>query len=59
MLRCINCGVYCNSEDDVDEGEEGVILAHAWYCDACYEVVSENLARLELEREVYNKKESV
>jgi hypothetical protein len=57
MLRCINCGVYCKSEDDVYEGEEGVILAHAWYCDACYEVVSENLARLDFEYN--NNKESV
>jgi hypothetical protein len=55
MIRCINCGVYCKSDEAVYEGKEGVILAYTWFCDACYEAVSENIERLAAEKEVYNK----
>ena len=48
MIKCMNCGVSCVSEEEVFK-KEGVLIGPWWCCDACYEVVSENLARLEFE----------
>jgi len=44
MVRCINCGTYCDSK------YAGVITEYNWYCAACYDVVSDSLTRLELEK---------
>lgn len=54
MIRCLDCGESCVSEDALFMGKEGCLLAHAWYCDKCMEGVDEMLtkwAQKEIEEE--------